>query len=204
VRTDDPLPGRLSAAGIPCVLAGRPPDGVRVGHVDADNVGGARTAVRHLLARGCRTVATVAGPSDMAPGADRLAGWRAALADADRRADASLVATGDFTRAAGRTAAGALLGRHPEIDGIFAASDLMAVGAIDAARAAGRRIPDDLAVVGFDDGDVAETSDPPLTTIRQPIDEMGRDMARLLVAQLGGAPPGGLTLRTALVVRASV
>lgn len=203
VRTDDPLPGRLVAAGIPCVLAGRPPEGVAVAHVDADNAGGARAAVRHLLARGCRTVATVAGPPDMAPGADRLAGWESALVEAGHRADPSLVATGDFSRAGGRSATAALLERHATLDGIFAASDLMAVGAIDAVRAAGRGVPDDVAVVGFDDGDVAETSEPPLTTVRQPIDQMGQKMASLLLAQLAGAPPAEVVLGTDLVVRSS-
>jgi DNA-binding LacI/PurR family transcriptional regulator len=211
-RAHDPLPGRLAAAGVPCVTAGRPsgvsaegaPDRPAVGYVDADNVGGAEAAVAHLVARGRRTVGTVAGPSDMAPGADRRTGWEKALREAGRPVGAALVAEGDFTRAGGRAATEALLARLPAIDGLFAASDLMALGALDAVRAAGRHVPDDVAVVGFDDSELARTAEPPLTTVRQPIEQLGAEMARLLVAQLDDdAPPSGVVLRTELVVRSS-
>jgi len=214
-RADDPLPGRLAAAGIPCVTAGRPaaggaeggPGRPAVGYVDADNVGGAEDAVAHLVARGRRTIGTVAGPADMAPGADRRTGWEKALTEAGRPADVSLVIEADFTRAGGRAATEALLARRPDLDGVFAASDLMALGALDALRAAGRRVPDDVAVVGFDDSELARTADPPLTTVRQPIEQLGAEMARLLVARLddGGedAPPPAVVLQTELVVRSS-
>jgi DNA-binding LacI/PurR family transcriptional regulator len=203
-RTDDPLPGRLRDAGIPCALAGRPADGTDVSHVDADNVGGAEQAVAHLLARGRTTVATVSGPRSLAPGADRLTGWRRALHDAGHRPVRTLAVAGGFTRAGGTAATATLLERHPGVDGIFAASDLMAVGVLDALRRAGRRVPDDVAVVGFDDSGLAESADPPLTTVRQPIDEIGWHMADLLVAQIDdGAAPGSVVLPTELVVRAS-
>jgi len=226
-RADDPLASRLAAAGIPCVTAGRPADrgpeadtrvdpglgdehGIArpVTYVDADNVGGAEAAVAHLVAGGRRTIGTVAGPADMAPGADRRTGWEKALGEAGRPADARLVAEADFTRAGGRAATAALLARRPDLDGLFAASDLMALGALDALRAAGRRVPDDVAVVGFDDSELARTADPPLTTVRQPIEELGAEMARRLVAQLDGGGPAGvaqppLVLRTELVIRAS-
>ncbi len=206
-RRDDPLPGRLVAAGIPCVIAGHPgdrPDASAIGFVDADNVGGARRACAHLIRRGCRTIATIAGPPDMAPGADRLAGWHQALSEARRPAPPSLVAEGDFTRAGGAAAARVLVERHPDVDGIFAASDLMAMGTLDALRAAGRRVPDDVALVGFDDSELAADSDPPLTTVRQPIEALGAEMGRLLLDQLDGdASPRGVTLETELVVRRS-
>ncbi len=230
-RADDPLAGRLAAAGIPCVTAGRPADrrpgadnradtradaglghehggGRSVTYVDADNVGGAEAAVAHLVAAGRSTIGTVAGPADMAPGADRRTGWEKALGEAGRPADLTLVAEADFTRAGGQAATAALLARRPDLDGLFAASDLMALGALDALRAAGRRVPDDVAVVGFDDSELARTADPPLTTVRQPIEELGAEMARLLVAQLDGGGPAGvpqppLVLRTALVIRDS-
>jgi DNA-binding LacI/PurR family transcriptional regulator len=203
-RTDDPLPGRLRDAGIPCVLAGRPAEGAGVGYVDADNLGGAEQAVAHLLERGCATIATVSGPPGTTPGADRLTGWRKALHDAGRRPARTLAVAGGFTRAGGTRAATALLAKHPEVDGIFAASDLMAIGVLDALRQAGRRVPDDVAVVGFDDSGLAESADPPLTTVRQPIDEIGWHMADLLLAQLDGdAEPGHLVLPTELVVRSS-
>jgi DNA-binding LacI/PurR family transcriptional regulator len=206
-RCGDPLPGRLVAAGIPSVVAGHTgdrPEASAMGFVDADNVGGARRACAHLIRRGCRTVATVAGPPDMAPGADRLAGWRHALREARRPAPPSLVAQGDFTRSGAATAVRDLLERCPDVDGIFAASDLMALGALDVLRAAGRRIPDDVALVGFDDSELAADSDPPLTTVRQPIEALGAEMGRLLLDQLDrGASPQGITLETELVVRRS-
>jgi DNA-binding LacI/PurR family transcriptional regulator len=206
-RHDDPLPGRLVAAGIPCVIAGHPgerPDALAIGFVDVDNVGGARGACTHLIRRGCRTIATIAGPPDMTPGADRLTGWRRALTGAGRRAPPSLVAEADFTRAGGALATGELLARHPEVDGIFAASDLMAMGTLDALRSVGRRVPDDVAVVGFDDSELAPDTDPPLTTVRQPVEVLGAEMGRLLVDQLDGdAGPRGITLEAELVVRRS-
>ncbi len=202
-RSDDPLGGRLAAAGIRCVVAGRPPAGAAVGFVDADNVGGARSAVDHLISVGRHTIGTVAGPPDMVPGADRRAGWEKALLDAGRPDRATLVAEGDFTRAGGEAATRAVLDRHPDLDGLFVASDLMALGALDALRAAGRRVPDDVAVVGFDDSELARSADPPLTTVRQPIEQLGREMARLLLDQLDGAAPSGVVLRTDLVVRRS-
>ena len=240
-RTEDPLAGRLAAAGIPCVTAGRPADRratagddprtqvlsgshaatrstTDIGdvgeaprsviYVDADNVGGAEAAVAHLVAAGRSTIGTVAGPADMAPGADRRTGWEKALGEAGRLADRTLVAEADFTRAGGQAATAALLARRPDLDGLFAASDLMALGALDALRSAGRRVPDDVAVVGFDDSELARTADPPLTTVRQPIEQLGAEMARLLLAQLdGGRSPAAaeppVVLRTELVIRAS-
>lgn len=205
-RVDDPLPGRLAEAGIPCVVAGRPPAGAgdAVGYVDADNEGGARQAVAHLVERGRRVVGTVAGPPDMVPGVDRRQGWARALADAGRAADPALVAEADFSREAGAAATWTLLERRPDLDGLFVASDLMALGALDTLRATGRRVPDDVAVVGFDDSELARSADPPLTTVRQPIERLGARMARLLLDQIErGAAPGGEVLDTELVVRQS-
>jgi DNA-binding LacI/PurR family transcriptional regulator len=203
-RADDPLPEHLAAAGIPCVVAGPPPRSAAVGYVDADNVGGARRGVEHLLARDRRTVATVAGPADMAAGADRRTGWEKALRGAGMAPDDALVEVADFTRAGGEAATRALLDRRPEIDGLFVASDLMALGALDALRAAGRRVPDDVAVVGFDDSELARSADPPLTTVRQPIERLGSTMAERLLDQLDrDAPPTGTVLPTELVVRSS-
>jgi len=203
-RAGDPLAPHLAEAGVPCVVAGRPPAGAAVGYVDADNEGGAHAAVAHLVARGCKVVATVAGPADMVPGADRRTGWEKALTEAGRAAPADLVAQGDFTREGGAAGTRALLARRPDIDGLFVASDLMALGALDALRAADRRVPDDVALVGFDDTELARSADPPLTTVRQPIERLGREMARLLLAQIeAGAPPTGVVLKTELVVRDS-
>lgn len=200
---DDPLPHDLQARGIPVVVGGRPRvPGIT--YVDVDNRGGAAAAVGHLLEAGRRRVATIAGPQDMPAGADRLGGYRDAIAgSAD--GEQLIVEADGFSFDAGRTAMEQLLRRAPNLDAVFVASDLMALGAVTALRAAGRRIPDEVAVVGFDDSPLAESVDPPLSSVRQPAEEMGREMTRLLLETIrrpGGAPRR-VILDTRLVVRAS-
>jgi len=201
----DPLPARLAAAGVPMVAAGRPPHGTAASYVDVDNRGGARTAVEHLIEGGRRVIATIAGPNDMTPGIDRLGGYRDALAAADRDVDPSLEAVGDFTQESGTLAMERLLSARPDLDAVFVASDLMAAGAISALASAGRRVPEDVAVVGFDDSPVATSIRPPLTSVRQPIEEMGHEMARLLIDAVGGREPVSrrVILATELIRRAS-
>jgi DNA-binding LacI/PurR family transcriptional regulator len=176
---------------------------VAVAYVDADNEGGARSAVQHLLALGRRRVAVIAGPQDMAVGVARLAGYREALQTAGVPADELLVGYGDFREAGGEQAMRRLLADRPDIDAVFAASDLMAAGAIRVLRELGRRVPDDVAVVGFDDSVIARQTDPPLTTVHQPVEAMGREMARLLLARIGGAAASSIMVATHLVRRAS-
>ncbi|GAA0480563.1 LacI family DNA-binding transcriptional regulator [Streptomyces olivaceiscleroticus] len=185
VRQDDPLPDLLSRLELPAVLSGRRSARETVPYVDSDNAGGARAAVRHLLERGRRVIATVAGPPDMYAAQCRLAGYREALADAGHGADEALIVPADFTEDGGRRAMAALLDRRPDVDAVFAASDVMAAGALAVLRERGRRVPADVALVGFDDSTVARHLDPPLTSVRQPIEEMGRAMARVLVEELG-------------------
>ncbi len=200
----DPLPEDLRRRGIPVVVAGRPA-GTGLTYVDVDNRGGAAVAVRHLVETGRRRIGTIAGPQDMAPGSDRLAGYRDALAAAGRGIDDERVSIADFTLDGGRAAMAALLESDPNLDGVFAASDLMALGAMEVLRAAGRRIPDDVALVGFDDSPLAESAVPPLSSVRQPIEEMGREMTRLLLASLRHAdgPPRRVVLDTTLIARRS-
>ncbi len=202
---DDPLPNRIASAGIPMVVGGRPLKTAQASLVDVDNRGGARSAVEHLLLHGRRVIATIAGPVDMAPGIDRLAGYRDALEAAGMKRDESLEAFGDFTQDAGIATMKRLLAARPDIDAVFAASDLMAAGAITVLDAAGRRVPEDVAVVGYDDSAIAVTLRPPLTSVRQPIEEMGHEMARLLIDIVeGGDPvPRRVILATNLVPRAS-
>ena len=204
----DPLPAHLLARGFPLVVAARPPDGVQASYVDVDNRDGARAAVAHLVERGRRRIATITGPVDMPAGQDRLAGYRAALHDAGvagLAADTTLEASGDFTIEGGAQAMRALLDRRPDLDAVFAASDLMAAGALGVLRAAGRRVPEDVAIVGFDDSPIAVTADPPLTSVRQPIEEMGRELVRLLLTDLRARTTvqRHVILATRLVVRAS-
>ncbi len=200
----DPLPAALLAAGVPVVTAGRPRYG-SLPSVDVDNRGGAAAATTHLLASGRRRVATVTGPLDMSAGTDRLAGWRDALTAAGLPAGEDLVRTADFTEEGGRLAVRDLLAHVKDLDAVFVASDLMAAGALEALRGAGRTVPGDVAVVGFDDRPLARHLSPPLTTVRQPIEEIGRRMTQLLLDQLHGdtVPDVPVVLPTHLVVRAS-
>ncbi|NUU26357.1 MAG: LacI family DNA-binding transcriptional regulator [Streptomycetaceae bacterium] len=196
---DADLPARLGHAGIPVVVGGRPlsaDEGVT--YVDADNVGGARLATRHLHDIGRRRIASIAGPQDMCAGIDRLTGYLDAV-DGE-----PLVAYGDFTHASGATEMRELLDREPELDAVFVASDLMAAAAAMVLREAGRRIPHDVAIVGFDDVEAALWTDPPLTTVHQPLHEQGRLMTRLLMDKVArGQQAEPVVLPTRLVRRGS-
>jgi DNA-binding LacI/PurR family transcriptional regulator len=205
LHEDDPLPARLAAAGLPIVLGGRPPKGVRASYVDVDNRQGAQSAVAHLIASGRRVIATITGPLDTAPGLDRRQGYRDALAEAGLEHDRTLEATGDFTPEGAAAAATHLLAVHPEIDAIFAASDPMAITALSVLASAGRRVPADVAVVGFDDLAIAVSTNPQLTSVHQPIEEMGREMARLLIEAVDAPDPvpRRVILATDLIQRAS-
>jgi DNA-binding LacI/PurR family transcriptional regulator len=203
VHEHDPLPDLLEHIKMPAVLSGRRSGRESVSYVDSDNTGGARTAVAHLL-RDRRAVATITGPLDMYVARCRLDGYREALEDADAAAD-GLVASGDFTEEGGLRAMREILTRRPDVDGVFAASDVMAIGALRALRQAGRRVPDDVALIGFDDSVLARHTDPPLTSVRQPIQEMGRTMARVLLEQISAevATRRHVILDTELVRRES-
>ncbi|MFF8870570.1 LacI family DNA-binding transcriptional regulator [Streptomyces massasporeus] len=205
VHAGDRLPDMLAEARLPTVMLGRRSGDEYVSYVDADNVGGARSAVSHLLARGRRAIATIAGPLDMYVAQCRLRGYQDALALAGLTYEESLVVEGDFTEESGRRAMAELLERHPEIDGVLAASDTTAVGALDALRAAGRRVPQDVAVIGFDDFPLAQRTEPRLTTVRQPLEEMGRAMIRLLLEDMEEPSVAyrHVILRTELQVRES-
>jgi DNA-binding LacI/PurR family transcriptional regulator len=199
------LPLRLKSVGIPVVLGGRPINRLSLSYVDADNVGGAHDAVAHLIERGRARVATISGPSDMGAGVDRLRGYRAALDEAGMGFDEGLTEPGDFSRESGEQAMAQLLERRPDLDAVFAASDLMAAGALRVLKEHGRRIPDDVAIVGFDDSSTARTTDPQLTTVRQPVELFGREMAHMLLRQVE-TPDAGvqkLVLGTELVIRGS-
>jgi DNA-binding LacI/PurR family transcriptional regulator len=202
---NDPLPEQLATRRVPLVVLGRPTHGVDVDYVDADNRDGARRATRHLIERGNRRIATITGPRDMVAGIDRLAGYRDALSDAGIDADETLIGTGDFTQAGGEAAMERLLHDRPDLDAVFCASDLMAVAALGVLQGAGRRVPEDVAIVGYDDSPIATTSRPALSSVRQPIEEMGREMVHLLAGGIehAGRVPRRIVLTTELVARAS-
>ncbi|MEW1720195.1 LacI family DNA-binding transcriptional regulator [Streptomyces sp. NPDC093109] len=209
VHGDDPLPDLLAGMELPTVLSGRRSGDESVSYVDSDNVGGARAAVRHLAESGRRTIGTITGPLDMYVAQCRLRGYeeavRAAPGAGGHGPGGPLVAHGDFTEESGRRAMAELLAREPDLDAVFAASDVMAVGALHTLRSLGRRVPEDVAVVGFDDSPISRHTDPQLTTVRQPVEEMGRTMARVLLETLNDSSAAWqhVVLRTELVRRAS-
>jgi len=196
-----PLALTLAGTELPVRAAGRPVEEVRIPFVDVDNRGGARAAVE-LLLRTRRRIALIAGPTDLPAAQDRMAGYLDALADAGR---APLVAAGDFTPRGGRNAMRQLLDQDPHLEAVFAASDPMAMGAMLALRQAGRRIPDDVAVIGVDDVSAAASTDPPLSTVRQPVERLGALAAELLFEQLvgDGRPADDQIIPTELVIRSS-
>src|SRR5688500_13169165 len=200
---DDPLPNRLHEVGMPVVVGGRPLGTAPVPFVDSDNFTGGLDAARHLVSLGRQKIATVAGPRDMAVGIDRLSGWRRGLGEAKLATD--LVAEADFTPESGARAMTELLDRAPDIDAVFVAADIIALGALQVLHARGRRVPEDVAVVGFDDSLLASTATPPLTTVRQDVEQLGRTMTWRLLGELAGDAglPPSLLLPTSLVRRAS-
>jgi DNA-binding LacI/PurR family transcriptional regulator len=184
---DDALNRAVVELELPCVFIGRPLGVAHAHYVDMDNAGGARMATEHLVAVGRRRIGTIAGPADMTAGIDRLEGWRSAMTAAGLPDDA--VAVGDFTRDGGREAVELLMAEHPDIDAIFAASDLMAVGAMGRLAALGVRVPEDVAVFGFDDLGFAETANPPLSTIAQPVARIAAQAGVMLRALMSGDEP---------------
>ncbi len=200
---DDPLIGRLVESGRPVVLFARPPHPVPVSWVDVANAEGGGLAADRLVERGCRHLGAISGPLGVAAARERLAGFRDALA---RHGLAYVPATeGNFTYESGEAAMRELLADVPDLDGVFVGNDLMALGAIDALRAAGRDVPGDVAVIGFDDSSVGTRSRPTLTTVRQPVEQMAAEMARMLLEQIDAdAPDSRCTLlEPTLVVRES-
>ncbi|WP_406085292.1 LacI family transcriptional regulator [Micromonospora zamorensis] len=210
LHDSDPLPTLLEERGLPAVLGGRPARMLQPGaqpawFVDVDNVGGARQAVEYLTGLGRRRIGTIAGPQDMGAGLARLAGYTEAVKATGGGVNPELIAYGDFSEGSGAAAMRRLLDSCPDLDAVFVASDLMAFGALRTLREAGRRVPEDVAVIGFDDATIAKQAEPPLTTVFQPVEEMGRQMARLLVARIRGddLPAPHILLDTQLIHRAS-
>jgi len=191
-------------ATIPVVFGGRPfhPENHHNNYVDVDNAAGAGLGTDRLVEIGRTRIGTITGPPNMQVSIDRQDGWAAAMRSAGLEPD--LVAHGDFTMASGAAAMRELLDRAPDLDGVFVASDLMATGALSVLQARGRRVPEDVAVVGFDNSSAATTGEVGITTVHQPSREMGREMARMLLALLRGEPTDRVrVMPTRLVVRDS-
>lgn len=205
-----PLIDELNARGVPVVACGKPLGHERdVSYVAVDDRDGARQMVSYLWSRGRRTIATITGPLDLPGGVDRLAGYHDVLAEqtSSRRggdpANDRLIATGDYTQASGEAAMERLLDQAPDLDAVFVASDLMAAGAMEVLARAGRRIPQDVAVGGFDDSKIAIKTAPALTTIRQPWARQSTEMVRLLLNLIAGESHAAVILPGELVIRES-
>jgi LacI family transcriptional regulator len=205
LEPDDPEVRRLARAEIPCVGIDMALEGPSVEVVMSDNEGGAITAVRHLHELGHRRIATITGMIDSRPGADRLRGYRAAVQSLGLAYRDDYVAYGDFYAESGRELTERLLALPEPPTAIFAASDLMAIGAVRAAAEAGLRVPEDLSVVGFDDIQLAPHVNPPLTTMRQDKLGLGGAAGDALIARVAGDTdrPALRTLPVELVVRGS-
>jgi LacI family transcriptional regulator len=205
--TDAHIPA-LTGAPVPVVVIGQLPDGVPNDNVRTDSRSGVGLAVEHLVATGRRRIAFVNGPLDTVPGNARLIGYRDALDRAGLPFDADLVEVGDFQYAQGRMATERLLdslGVDARPDAIFCANDLIAVGALHALLAAGLRVPQDVALVGMDDTELARMSFPQISSVSLGSSERGRLAAQLLLDRLAdpSLPPRRETVPPKLIIRAS-
>ena len=202
-HADEPLLARLVQSRLPLVVIGRPLGyEEELSWVAIDDGGAAFEVVSFLVTRAYKRIATVTGPLNTSGGRDRFEGYKRALGPAFRP---SLVAEGDWSLESGRVGAQAVLARNGGIDALFAASDLMALGAMTALREAGRRIPQDVAVAGFDDSVAAGLADPPLTTMRHPCTEIALEALRILDDLMEGRShgPEHVVLPTEFVPRRS-
>ncbi|MBG0826674.1 LacI family DNA-binding transcriptional regulator [Planomonospora sp. ID67723] len=182
ISAEDTLPKLLADASLPAVLFARPVRPIPISYVDVAHRAGGKLAADHLVARGCRRLATISGPLDLPAAQDRLAGFQEAMAVHGHPYIPH--AEGNFTFASGEAAMERLLAEHPDLDGVFAANDVMAQGAMVVLGQHGRRVPGDVAVVGFDDSSAALACRPPLTTVRHPVEDMAAEMARLLMVHI--------------------
>ncbi|MEO6530142.1 MAG: LacI family DNA-binding transcriptional regulator [Specibacter sp.] len=184
VRADDPLLNIVQSLGLPAAMAGRPDGPSTVPWVDVDNYAAAGEICSRLVGTGRKRIAMIGGPADMRSARERLAGFQEALGESFD--PALVVSAPGWSHQSGIEAMAELLRRDPEIDGVFAACDALAIGAMDVLRESGRSIPGDVGVVGFDDSLWAQRSFPALSTVRQSIDEIGARMATLVLRQITG------------------
>lgn len=201
-RKEDSFVPKFIEREIPFVLIGRPETNQEIMYVDTDNVEGGYLATKHLIELGHRRIATI-GANENTAGDDRLEGYRRALHDCGYAYDPDLIAFGNFSVQSGYEAMKLLIPARP--DAVFIASDTMALGALRAVREAGLNVPEDIAIVGFDDLPPAQQSDPPLTTVQHPIEQLGVNAVELLSSILNeeAAQPTHIILPSRLIIRAS-
>ena len=195
----------LVERGMALVYVGNSPYGASISSVRCHDHEGGWQASRHLIELGHAAVATILGPANEECVRDRLAGYRQALAEAGLAYDPALVMNGNWSATSGYQATRQMIESGRTFAALFAQNDQMAVGAIRALRESGRRVPGDVSVIGFDDIPLASYFDPPLTTLRQPLEELGRQAARLLIETIHnpGRPSEQVLIQARLVERAS-
>ena len=201
-HSEDPLVPALQRDHLPFVVCGRPLGPVgEVPFVAADDREGGRLMTQYLVDLGRKRVGTITGPLDTSGGTERLRGYFDAVGS--RKPRSLIVNAKEYSFAAGHAAMLALYEQSPQVDAVFVASDLMAAGALAALRSLGRRVPEDIAVAGFDDSRLATTTEPPLTTVRQPLDRVADEMVRLLLDLIEGGSPASVVLPVEVVPRQS-
>jgi LacI family transcriptional regulator/LacI family repressor for deo operon, udp, cdd, tsx, nupC, and nupG len=205
IHERDPAVLRVAQRGVPIVCVDRALADAAIDKVEIDNHRGALDAAAHLLGRGHRRIGFISGPADSSTGRERLAGFRAALAQAGVAGSEELIRYGDYKQESGRRLATELLALPTPPSALFVSNNLMTIGALEAICARQLRIPEQIGIVGFDDLPLAAVFNPPLTVVHQPAYEVGRSAAELLFKRIEDPkrPPSHLKLLPKLIVRSS-
>lgn len=199
----DTLMKSLTKHGLPVVITGAPHHAGDFVYVDSDQRAGAAQATQHLIDCGCRQLATITGDTGATAGRQRLDGFLDAAKGSAIAVPRQRIVHGDYSFESGKQGMTQLLALKNRPDGVFVANDLMAAGALSAIDEAGFSCPGDIKIVGFDDSLIAQTTRPPLTTVRQDIVGLGTTAARLMIDLLAGNTPAPVVLPTELVIRAT-
>ena len=197
----DTLIKKLAKQNLPLVVNGTPHTSNPFAYVDSDNAGGAFSAVEHLVNQGRKNIGIITGDLTNTAAEQRLEGYLAACRQFGLPELKTLVAEGDWSRESGISHAQKLMKKHPKLDAIFCSNDVMALGAITAIQEAGKSVPDDIAVIGFDDSYLAQNSHPGLTSVRQDIGSLGAEAAKMILAKLRGEEVHSEILPCELIVR---
>ena len=199
----DILVNNLKKQGLPLVITGTPHSSNDIAFVDTDNFGGGYAATKHLVGQGCKKIAIITGDIGTTAAKQRLDGYLQVFRETGHVPAKGLICEGDYSFESGKAHAKKLLAAHPDLDGIFASNDLMAMGAIAYLQDEGIDVPGQIKIVGFDDSLIAQTARPGLTSVRQDVVALGEAAGNLMIAQLNGEEVEPVILPTELVVRAS-
>jgi DNA-binding LacI/PurR family transcriptional regulator len=203
VLHSDALVNNLKKTGLPMVITGTPHSSLDIPFVDTDNFGGAYAGTKHLINQGCQKVAIITGDIGTTAAKQRLDGYLQAFRETGKVPAKGLICEGDYSLGSGMEHTMNLLEKHPDVDGIFASNDLMAAGAVTVLQDMGKKVPEDVKVVGFDDALIAQTTRPALTTVRQDVVALGEAAGTLMIAQLNGEDVQPIITTTELIIRGS-